>query len=171
MARDNIQGSLSTRQGLILYKRNNLPFALYSFDQAIKANQNTRSIYNAGILSLLYFRDYRLGLKYFKILERHPAKIIAHSNSHIAHCLIKLNRKQEALDYIKLETQVYPISILAHDNKMMLEKELNKIDEANKTANKLWNIFKLKGLSPKDINKIRQNPGMDGRYHRVKGND
>ena len=72
---------------------------------------------------------------------------------------------------MKLETKIFPISYLAHFNKLLLEKELNLFDEANETANRLVWIIKLKNLTPKDVEKIRRNPEWDGRYHKLRENN
>ena len=93
MTYDNIYGSLYCRDALIKNDNNNKPYSLYLFDKSVKSSQNPLSIYRAGILSLIEYNDHRLGLEYFKKLDKHPAKIIAHANSHMANCYIKLNRK------------------------------------------------------------------------------
>jgi len=167
MTYKNIKGSLYLRAGLIEYEYKNPVMSLYFFDKSQQENHNTRSLYNAGILSLLNFNDHRLALHYFSMLENHPSKIIAHLNSHIAHALIDANRKNEALGYLARETQVFPISIIALDNKMRLEKELGEMDKANQTASKLLWVLRLKGIPPKDINKVRQNPAMDNRFNEI----
>jgi O-antigen ligase len=163
----NIKGSLYLRAGLIEYEQKNPVMSLYFFDKSQKENHNTTSLYNAGILSLLNFNDPRLAMHYFNMLENHPAKIVAHLNSHIAHALIQENHKNEALEYLTRETQVFPISIIALDNKMRIEKELGKMDRANQTANKLLWVFRIKGIPPKDINKIRQNPEIDNHFNEI----
>jgi tetratricopeptide (TPR) repeat protein len=169
MTYKNITGSLFLRAGLIKYEQNDPAMSLYFFDKSQQKNHDTRSMYNAGILSLLNFNDYRLALHYFNLLENHPSKIIAHLNSHIAHALIKEGRENEALEYLTRETKVFPISIIALDNKLSLEKKLNKMKEANLTASKLLWVLRLKRISPKDINKVRQNPEIDNRYNEIRG--
>jgi hypothetical protein len=93
---------------------------------------------------------------------------MAHQNSHIANCLRHAGRINEALNYQTLETQVYPISIIAYYNRMQLEKALGLRQRAEISAERLIYSLKLKGLSIGDLKRVLKNPELDGRFHELK---
>lgn len=167
MTYDNIYGSLYCRTSLQLYRKTK-PYSFFYCEKSLKTNMNTRSIYNAGKISLFDLNDHLLALKYFKLLETHPAKIIAHANSYIADCYIRMNRNTEALEYIENDVKVFPIGVLSHYKKIYLEKKLKRLKQADKTAQKLHWIIQIKNLTPEDIDRIRRHPELDGKYHLLK---
>jgi tetratricopeptide (TPR) repeat protein len=115
-------------------------------------------------------RDHNLALKYFKHLQSLPGNIIVHSNAHIAECLLKFNRKREALSYLREELKIYPVSLVALYNKLRLEKKMGLTAEAESTTSRLFNTLKFKGLNLNDLKKILSNPELDGRYYLLKEN-
>ena len=168
MTYTNLKSSLYWRAGYIKNIEGDRISALYFFDKSQKTNGNPKAIYQAGFSSLVFLNDYRLGLKYFRLLEKHPDKFIAHANAHTANCLIQYHRNFEALGYLKKETKAYPLSIIAYSNRLNMERKLNLKTEARKTAAILLWILKFKGFSPEDLDKILSNPDMDNRYNEFK---
>jgi hypothetical protein len=164
MTWQNIRGSIYHRAGLFAFDGNNRPLALYYFNKSINCSNSPVTLYTAGMLSLLYLNDDNLALDFFRKLEKHPAGFVAHMNAHIADCLIRMNRKHEALYYLTQETRAFPISVIAFNNKLMMEKTLCMRNSAEQTAEKLLWIMMLKNITPENFRKIRQNPILDGKY-------
>lgn len=164
MMYDNLKGSLYWRAAYIKNLEGDRASSLYFFDRSQVMNSDPLSIYQAGFSSLVFFNDYMLGLKYFSLLEKHPARIIAHMNSHIANCLIHQGRRFEALKYLKRETTVYPLSIIAFTHKMQMERALHMDKDALRTERKLLWILQFKGYTPDDLNTILEHPEMDEKY-------
>lgn len=141
--------------------------AIINKQKAINSNFNAKDIYDAGIQALLILGDYRLAYNYFSILEKHPMGIIAHLNLRKADCLMQMGRKSEALQYLKKESTVFPLSSLTLYKQILLERELGKTNDAEKTALKLIQQLKFKGLQISDMKKILSNPELDNKFHLI----
>ncbi|NOY75100.1 MAG: hypothetical protein GXP32_04830 [Kiritimatiellaeota bacterium] len=168
MIRQDAMGSAAERDAVLCYENGYFSIASREYDKAMRANCAPIYSYQAGMFSLLYLRDYRLALKYFNHLQSLPGNIIVHSNAHIANCLIHLNRRREALSYLYEELKVYPVSIIALHNILRLEKTLGLDIQAEKTAVRLLEALKFKGLTVGDIKLILEHPKFDGQFHLIK---
>lgn len=160
--------SAASRNSTIAADNESFVPAVYFNQQAIKYGCNPEDLYHAGMESLFWLNDYNLAYFYFSELEKHPAKIVVHSNSRLAECLIRMNRKKEALFYLNQEIKVYPLSSIALYNKILLEKDLGDIKGAEITAEKLIKQMKFKGLKLGDMKRILADPGLDDRFHELK---
>ncbi len=122
------------------------------------------SISQCGIVSSTIFRDNVMSLFYFDKLSNTPCPQIAHSNRHIAESLVKSGRKKEALDFIRKDTRNFPISVVSLYMEMSLENELGQREEAEITAEKLFNALRHMGLTEKHIPAILQNPYYENKF-------
>lgn len=170
MLYENAKGSQSARYAAMAFENGYFAIAQQKYEKAVKTECLPIYTYQAGMFSLLYMRDHYLALKYFKHLQTLPGTIIVHSNAHIADCLIHLNRKKEALSYLREELKIYPVSLVALYNTLRLEKKLGLTKQAETTANRLFETLKFKGLNLKDLKTILKNPKLDGRYYLLKKN-
>ena len=163
----NIKRSYYDRSYKIALLKQWYTYAIVSKEKAIESNCNPRDLYDAGIQAMLTLSDYRLGYKYFSKLEKHPMKIIVHSNLRTADCLMQMGRKNEALQYLKKESTMFPLSSLPLYSQILLERELGKTNDAEKTAFKLIQQLKFKGLQLSDMKKILANPKLDNKFHLI----
>ena len=168
MMRTTLQASYLSRNAKISSRTIQYPRSLFYSDKAFKRGKDAHELYNCGMKSRFWFGDYCLAYKYFKELENHPAKIVIHSNSRIAECLIKMGRKNEALPYFEKEIQVFPLSIIGLYNKLQLEMELGRKKDAEISADKLMKLLAFKGLKKEDLQRTIDNPGFDGRFDQLK---
>ena len=72
----------------------------------------------------------------------------------------------DAEDVEKIKETIEQVAKL--DKKILLEKELNRIEQAKATTQKLYWIMGIKDLTKEDVNKILRNPELDGKYHLLK---
>lgn len=165
---NNMVTSFFSRNSSIAASREEHSLTMSCINKAIDSGNRPDDFYNAGMKSLFWFGDYRLAYKYFSIFDNHPAKFVGYSNARIAECLIKMNRKPEALGYLDKHVKAFPLSSIALYNKLLLERELGRITDAEVTATRLINVMKLKGLKLEDMKEIIQNPEFDNRFHQLK---
>jgi len=163
----NTKRSLYNRNYLAATSRTLYASSIINKQKAIDSNNEAIDIFDAGIQSLLIFNDYRLTYHYFLKLKKHPMRIIANTNFNIANCLIKMNRKSEALQYLKEESTLFPLASLPLYKQIFLERELGKTNDAEKTAFKLIQQLKFKGLQLSDMKKILANPELDNKFHLI----
>lgn len=164
----NFKISSFSRSSSIASEKNLYVSSLFFNQQAIKYGNESIDTYNAGLRWLFWMNDYYLAYYYFSELEKHPSKIVVHANAHLAECLTLMNRKAEAINYLDREIKAFPLSSIALYKKLLLEKDLGRIDAANRTANKLVKLMKFKGLELKDMKKILADPTLDNKFHRLK---
>lgn len=141
---------------------------IYNNQESIKLSHKAIDLHHAAMQSIYWLNDYRLAYKYFILLEEHPAKIVAHSNARTAQCLIKMNRKKEALKYMDKEIKVFPLSSLALHNKYVLQKDMGDKEAALNTYKQLIKLMKFKGLEMSDMQRILAKPELDNRFDRLK---
>ncbi len=122
------------------------------------------SISHCGIVSSTIFKDNIMSLFYFDKLLNTPCPQIAHSNRHIAESLLKSGRKKEALDFLRKDTGNFPISVVSLYMEMSLEDELGQKQEAEITAEKLFNALRHMGLTEKHIPAILKNPYYENKF-------
>lgn len=164
---ENLKSSYYGRNSVILADAKKYSLSLQNTQQAINLGNGPEDLYHAGMKSLFWFEDYRLAYLYFSKLDKHPAKIVGYSNARIAECLIKMNRKHEALIYCDRHIKAFPLSSLAVYNKLLLERDLGKDADAAATANKLLDVMRFKGLKLEDMHKILKNPELDNRFEKL----
>ena len=164
----DVRGSSAERKAVLYYDNGNFAAAARAYNKAVESDCLPIYTYQAGMFSLLYLGDHRLALKYFERLQKMPANIIVHSNSHIAECLLHMGRKREALSRMREELRVYPVSIIALHNTLMLEKELGLEKDAQATAARLMKALKFKGLKLDDMKIVLRHPEYDGRFDLLK---
>jgi uncharacterized protein (DUF342 family) len=105
-----------------------------------------------------------MSLFYFNKLLNTSCPQIAHSNRHIAESLLKSGRKKEALDFLRKDTGNFPISVVSLYMEMSLEDELGQKEEAEITAEKLFNALRHMGLTEKHIPAILKNPYYENKF-------
>jgi hypothetical protein len=122
------------------------------------------SISHCGIVASTVFKDNIMSLFYFNKLLNTSCPQIAHSNRHIAESLLKSGRKKEALDFLRKDTGNFPISVVSLYMEMSLEDELGQKEEAEITAEKLFNALRHMGLTEKHIPAILKNPYYENKF-------
>ena len=163
----NVTSSYYNRNAEISTIRNWKSASITNKHNAIDANNKAKYIYDAGMQALLILGDYRLAYNYFSILENHPMSIVVHLNKRQSDCLMQMGRKREALQYLKKESIVFPLASLPLYKQILLERELGKNNDAEKTAFKLIQQLKFKGLKLSNMKKILANPELDNRFHLI----
>ena len=164
--------SLETRYSDISMNSGKSPsLALASIDMAIDYKAVPSAISHCGVISSSIFSDQIMALHYFNRLLDTSCPQIANSNRHIAECLLKLGRKEEALIFLRKDVNNFPISIISLYMQMSLENDLGRKNEAELTAAKLVNALVHKGLTEKHIPEILANPYYDNKFVELRNKD
>lgn len=138
--------------------------SLAYLDDSVNYIPSPPSISHCGIVSSTIFKDNIMSLFFYDKLLNTTCPQIAHSNRHIAEALLKSGRKKEALDFLRKDTRNFPISVVSLYMEMSLENELGQKEEAEITAEKLFNALQHMGLTEKHIPMILQNPYYENKF-------
>lgn len=164
----NLETTYFSRNAIIAGDKKLLPLAVEKTQLSIKIGNRAIDVHRAAMQSIYWLNDYKLAYQFFQALEKHPAKLVVHSNSRTAQCLIEMNRKSEALKYYDKEIQVFPLSSIALYNKFLLQKDMGRENAAEKTLMQLDQLMRFKGLKMEDMKRILANPEFDNRFHELK---
>ncbi|MBN1864588.1 MAG: O-antigen ligase family protein [Victivallales bacterium] len=164
----NARASYHARNSAIAKEFNHYAGAIKHRLESLRIAPDALGLYECAMMSLFWLNDHLLAYKYFAAMEANPSRIVVHSNARMAECLLRMNRKSEALKYMDLETKAFPLSSLALYNLLLLQKELGNNDAAEITAEKLIRVIKFKGLDVKDLKAIFDDPGLDHRFYKLK---
>ncbi|GEM_PF-6363250 len=164
-----VMASLSTSNALrnsdiSLYSQKNPSRALKFSQMASETDRVPASYFHCAVISTSFFRDPVMSLYFFRKMEDSVLPQIAHSNRHIAECLLALGRKEEALSYMRKDTTCFPISVISLCMQISLEKELGLTNNAEFSTLRLMNALKHMGLTEKHIPEILKNPYYENKF-------
>ncbi|HBC88214.1 MAG TPA: hypothetical protein DCZ94_14785 [Lentisphaeria bacterium] len=149
---------------LALYSLKTPSAALDFRNKAVEIRNDPPSLLNCAIISSSVFKDPVMSLYFFDKLGNTVSPQIAHSNRHIAECLLSLGRKKEALSYIRKDTVCFPISVISLMLQISLEKELGLQNDAEFSKLKLLSALNHMGLTEKHIPEILKNPYYENKF-------
>lgn len=135
--------------------------------KAINTKKESVAIYKAGMNSFFMLGNPDLTLKYLKLIKEQPGKRFAHTDGFISNILCSKGHFREALPYLRQELIHYPLSISSWNNIIRLYSILGMKKEAEQAVERMNLCLYYKGLTPKMLPLILENPDFDDHPYKI----
>ena len=152
----NLRATLPLRTGRLAAMRGDAQTALKYYNESIKIKMSKEALYGKAEIFLHAYGDINNALKSLEDMHNHLGFYnYLHTNRIKTVCLVNANSASAALEFIKLELQAYPLSIINHKLHLDLLKLLKCPQEEISAAEKgFFTACHLRKLSPEQGAKL-----------------